>query len=97
MDNFFYWLFSGLWTQIISHIVITLFGGLIGYKIGIRRSKGIQSQNAGHNSNQTQIDNTDYANIELDRDKNVSVSTRQSQKAGNNSTQTQIIEKKVVW
>ena len=48
------WIFSGIGTSILSGVVGLIFGGCIGYKIGIRNSIR-QKQKAHDNVNQSQI------------------------------------------
>ena len=49
------WLFDGLGTSIIIFILGLAIGGGTGYCIG--KNKNVQKQNAGNNSNQSQIGN----------------------------------------
>ena len=48
------WVFSGIGTSLLSAIIGFIFGGVTGYKIGIR-SNIRQKPKAGDNSNQNQI------------------------------------------
>jgi hypothetical protein len=48
------WLFSGLGTAMISFILGIVSGGIIGYRIAIRKESK-QKQKAGNNSQQIQI------------------------------------------
>ena len=48
------WFFSGIGTEIISALIGLLFGGIGGYKIGVR-NKIKQAQKAGDNSNLSQM------------------------------------------
>lgn len=45
------WIFSGIGTSLLSAIIGFIFGGVTGYKIGIRNNIR-QKQKAGDNSNQ---------------------------------------------
>ena len=47
-------IFSGIGTSLLSAIIGFIFGGVTGYKIGIRNNIR-QKQKAGDNSNQNQI------------------------------------------
>ncbi len=49
------WFFDGLGTEIISLIIGAFSGGIIGFRIGKRKSKFVQIQKAGNNSQQVQI------------------------------------------
>lgn len=53
------WIFEGIGTEIISLLIGLIFGGVVGYKIGIH-NKIKQSQKAGNNSTQTQIGSINY-------------------------------------
>ena len=53
------WIFEGIGTELLSLVVGLFFGGVIGYKIGIR-NKVKQIQKAGNNFNQTQIGSINY-------------------------------------
>lgn len=48
------WIFDGIGTMIVSGILGLLFGGVIGYRIGVRISIR-QKQKGGDNANQSQI------------------------------------------
>ena len=52
------WFFDGLGTEIVSLLIGGIFGGLIGYKIGI-------SQKAGNNSKQVQAKNSIVAGRDI--------------------------------
>ena len=49
------WIFDGIGTAIVTGLVGLLFGGTVGYKIGVKKTKIRQSQRAGKNSSQIQI------------------------------------------
>lgn len=85
------WFFDGLGTEIISAIIGAVGGGLIGYRVGKRKSKFTQKQQAGSGSEQYQKGKTFSGfknNGNMVQDLNLSF--RQKQKAGDNSKQTQI-------
>lgn len=48
------WIFDSVGTEILSSLASFLFGGIWGYKIGVK-NKVKQRQKAGNNSRQTQI------------------------------------------
>ena len=86
------WIFDGIGTEIIGNIISLIIGGLggglVGYKIAIKKVTK-QKQKAGNNSEQSQelhikgdINNKEYIrnNIKM----------KQFQKAGKNSVQSQI-------
>lgn len=56
MDNI-QWIFNGIGTSLLTAIIGFIFGGVTGYKIGIRNNIK-QRQKAGDNSNQSQIGQT---------------------------------------
>ena len=47
------WFFDGLGTELISLLIGTVFGGVVGWKLSIHRFS--QKQRAGDNSTQTQV------------------------------------------
>ena len=49
------WIFDGIGTAIISAILGVLFGGFIGFRIGIKKGSIKQKQVAGNESSQIQI------------------------------------------
>ena len=49
------WIFDGIGTAIISAILGILFGGFIGFRIGIKKGSIKQKQVAGDESSQIQI------------------------------------------
>lgn len=91
MPDWVKWFFDGLGTEIISVIIGAVGGGLIGFRIGKRKSKFIQTQEAGSHSEQYQKGKS-VSKYENDGDKtrDSKSSFRQKQKAGDNSKQTQI-------
>lgn len=50
------WIFSGIGTSLVSAIIGLAVGGSVGYKIGLK-TRIKQKQQAGDNSNQSQIGN----------------------------------------
>ena len=48
------WFFSGLGTTIVSFIIGIIGGGLVGYRIGVKKNTR-QIQKAKNNSTQTQV------------------------------------------
>lgn len=86
------WVFDGIGTQLIS-IVISLIlgsigGGVIGYRIGIKKTVN-QKQFARDESMQKQEIKIGDSNVEKTPSKS-RTSIRQIQKAGNNADQVQI-------
>ena len=53
------WFFSGLGTALIGLLIGTIGGGVVGYRIGIKKSFR-QQQKAGNNATQIQIGEGDY-------------------------------------
>ncbi|SFG73051.1 hypothetical protein [Oribacterium sp. WCC10] len=79
------WFFQGIGTEIVMLIVGIIFGGFVGYKIGIKKN-GLQKQIAKDKAKQEQeleIDN----NIEGD---GINGNLRQVQKAGSKAEQSQV-------
>lgn len=84
------WIFSGIGTTTLSHLVTALFSAFIGYKVGIHNTLK-QIQKAGKNSKQYQ--STVVKNSSLtSRMKTKSIELTQTQEAGDNSSQKQIGE-----
>lgn len=85
------WFFDGIGTSIISLFIGAILGGSVGYRIGIHKSKLVQTQKAGSDSEQFQVGKPSF---ELDSNSSestdIKADCRQSQKAGDNSKQTQI-------
>ncbi|MGO5016562.1 hypothetical protein ACTQ1W_07545 [Segatella copri] len=50
------WIFSGIGTSLVSAIIGLVIGGSVGYKVGLK-TRIKQKQQAGDNSNQSQIGN----------------------------------------
>jgi len=91
MPEWVKWFFDGLGTEIISVIIGVVGGGLIGYRIGKRKIKFIQTQGAGSGSEQYQKGNlVSKSNIDDKKSQDSKSSFRQTQKSGENSKQTQI-------
>jgi hypothetical protein len=91
MPEWVTWFFDGLGTEIISLIIGVVGGGLIGYRIGKRKSKFIQTQEAGAGSEQHQKGKlVSKSNNDGKKSQDSKSSFRQTQKAGDNSKQTQI-------
>lgn len=82
------WVLDGIGTELISLLIGSLGGGLVGYKIGIR-NKSKQKQKAGRSSKQIQTLNIDVNSSKQSGGDCVS-NISQSQKAGKNSVQEQI-------
>ena len=85
------WFFDGLGTEIISVVLSLIIGGLVGYKIGVKRATK-QKQLAGNSANQKQQIEVDAADIKNAKKCQSKTTINQIQKAGENSTQTQIGE-----
>ena len=89
------WFFDGLGTELVS-ILISLFlgagvGGIVGYRIGIKKSVLKQNQKAGIDSKQKQIGKSVIGAPENDLNVESSNSIiKQNQKAGKEAVQTQI-------
>lgn len=89
------WFLDGLGTELVSRILSIILGvgvgGVIGYKIGLKKQVLRQRQKAGHTSSQKQ---TGEINKDNDlNEKNLSISNVkivQEQKAKNEASQTQI-------
>ena len=91
MPEWIKWFFDGLGTEVISVIIGAVGGGLIGYRIGKRKSKFIQTQEAGSGTEQYQKGKLVSKSINDDKIPEDSKSSfRQTQTAGDNSKQTQI-------
>ena len=83
--------FDGIGTEIISLIIGSIFGGVIGFRIGKHKSKVIQSQEAGSNAEQYQeANNTQNNYSNQDKVTQTKSFLHQTQKAKDNSKQTQI-------
>lgn len=80
------WVFEGIGTELLSLVIGIVLGGLIGYKIGIRRN-GFQKQVAEDETKQTQRITVVETN---DINGGVNGNVRQVQKAGKKAEQTQI-------
>lgn len=91
MPEWVKWFFSGLGTEIISVIIGAVGGGLIGFRIGKRKSKFTQTQEAGSGSEQYQKGKS-VSKLKNDDKKTQDSKSSfcQTQKAGDNSKQTQI-------
>jgi hypothetical protein len=91
MPEWVNWFFDGLGTEIISVIIGVAGGGLIGYRIGKRKSKFIQTQETGSGSEQYQKGKVVFqSTIDGLKSQDSTSSFLQKQKAGDNSKQTQI-------
>ena len=91
MPDWIKWVFDGLGTAIISLIAGGVFGGFVGYRIGKRRSKVVQTQQAGSDSSQFQVGkSSSEADVNTTEKVDMKTVLHQSQKAGDNSKQTQI-------
>lgn len=49
------WIFDGIGTEILSGILGLLFGGFVGFRIGVKKGIIKQKQVAGDDSSQIQI------------------------------------------
>ncbi len=81
------WFFQGIGTEIVMLIVGIIFGGFVGYKIGIKKN-GLQKQIAKDKAKQEQ-------EIEIEVNDNfegngINGNLRQVQKAGSQAEQSQI-------
>lgn len=81
------WVLDGIGTELISLLIGSLGGGLVGYKIGIR-NKSKQKQKAGSSSKQIQTLNIDV-NSSKQSGAHCVTNISQVQKAGKNSVQEQ--------
>lgn len=86
------WFFNGLGTQIIMMIITLIGGGIVGYKIGIKKNMINQVQKAKNDAKQDQrldisVDDEKLKDTKLQIRKN---KFYQKQGAGDNATQTQI-------
>ncbi len=82
------WIFSGIGTTISASLASAIFGGLVGYKIGINQ-KIRQTQTAGKKANQYQ--ETKLMAHKVDSNETIVTNLMQTQKAGDNSQQIQIV------
>lgn len=91
MPEWVRWFFDGLGTEIISLIIGAVGGGVIGFRIGKRKSKFIQTQEAGLGSEQYQ-EGKSGSKFKNDGKmaQDLKSSFRQTQKAADNSKQIQI-------
>ena len=90
MEQFIQWFFDGLGTEIFSLLIGAIGGGYIGFRIGKRKSKFEQMQEAGSGAEQCQ-QGTIRSKVDADsKPKDTKTTFRQIQKAGDNSKQTQI-------
>lgn len=82
------WIFSGIGTQILSLIIGGIGGGIVGYRVGIRKT-GIQRQTAKDGAAQRQEMEVEDKSGDNQCDKNSTHQIKQIQKAGKDSKQTQ--------
>ena len=86
------WIFDGIGTEIIgiviSLIIGALGGGVVGYRIGIKRTAN-QKQIAGDDTEQKQELYIGKSDVKENSSKS-KTNVKQIQKAGNNAVQTQI-------
>ena len=81
------WIFSGIGTELLSLVLGALCGGIIGYRIGVKKNS-TQKQVAKNGSTQRQdveIACNAKTNVNTDIEQNIT----QTQRAGNNSQQVQ--------
>lgn len=85
------WIFDGIGTEIIGIIISLIIGasggGVVGYKIGVKKIAN-QKQNARDDAEQKQELYVGGSNIGKNPSK-TKTNIKQSQKAGNNAVQTQ--------
>lgn len=82
------WIFDGIGTEILSLAIGAVFGGLTGYKVGIKKSgKQIQKAKSDAKQKQELIVDVDASVVGK---ANVQSGIKQAQKAGKNSEQVQI-------
>lgn len=82
------WIFSGIGTEALSGIVGLVFGGVVGYRIGIK-SANKQIQKAGDGATQTQSYTVETCPSSAKGKSDIESHNIQKQKAGNNATQVQ--------
>jgi Na+/glutamate symporter len=90
MSGFIEWFFNGLGTAALGLVAGSVGGGLIGYRIGKRKSRFKQSQKAGKGSLQYQNGNVSFKNEDDLQNSDTRSAFRQSQVAGDNSKQVQV-------
>ena len=89
MPEWIKWFFDGLGSQLIGLAIGSILGGITGFHIGKHKSKFIQQQDGGIESEQYQNGSSQHKNNN-DKSEDVVVSFTQKQTAGNKSKQTQI-------
>lgn len=83
--------FDGFGTMLVSHIIAVLTGGLLGFRLGKRKSRVSQRQVAGNKAEQEQWNNiAESDSTSKDDIRNIKLSVSQSQKAGDNARQIQV-------
>ena len=82
------WIFSGIGTTVLSHIVTAVVSAFAGYKVGVR-STVKQIQKAGKNSKQYQRSTLQNSSSNNAKKTTASILT-QTQEAGDHSSQKQI-------
>lgn len=90
MYEFIQWFFDGLGTAIIGLVVGAIGGGTVGFRIGKRKNKFVQSQTAGNGSQQRQEGQISANKRKTAKGVDIKSSFHQTQKAGDNAKQTQI-------
>ncbi len=83
------WIFSGIGTQILSLIIGAIGGGIIGYRVGMRKT-GAQKQTAKEGATQRQEMEIIDTSGDNQGDKSSTHHIKQTQKAGKDSEQTQV-------
>ena len=90
MPEWVNWFFDGIGTEILSLIIGALGGGYVGFRVGKRKSKFEQIQEAGTGAEQRQQGKNHLKSNDGSKSKDSKSRFRQIQKAGDNSKQTQI-------
>ena len=91
MPEWVKWFFDGLGTELTSLAVGAIFGGIVGFRMGKRKIKFTQVQEAGVDAEQYQQGKSIQKSKRYNAKAQDVMSTfRQEQKAGDRSKQTQI-------
>lgn len=89
MPEWIKWFFDGLGTELISLAIGAILGGIVGFRIGKHKSKFIQQQESGAESEQYQKGSSQHKKTNA-KSEDVISSFAQKQTAGDKSRQTQI-------